>query len=249
MVCESCGEKKPKSALGGFPRAVVEIKNPEEIVMLRKVVVPASLGDDVAYPPVVGKYCNVVLYYEANDQVYLYSSDSIPTKITVNVEALKRQINQVAADLETETGEREAEDKKIWDEIEEIEMSSDVVDIVGTYAELQAYDTSKLHNNDIIKVLSDETHNDSISYYRYSKTSDAFTYVGSEGPYYTRTQINTMLEAKQDNLTAGSNISIDSNNVISAVDTTYTAGDGLSLNSTEFSVNTISSQDWSNLWQ
>ena len=166
MVCESCGEKKPKSALGAFPRAVIEIKNPEEIVMLRKVVVPASLGNDVEYPPVVGKYCNVVLYYEANDQVYLYSSDGIPTKITVDVEALKRQIEQVAADLETETGEREAEDKKIWDEIEEIEMSSDVVDIVGTYAELQAYDTSKLHDNDIIKVLADETHDDSISYYR-----------------------------------------------------------------------------------
>ena len=42
------------------------------------------------------------------------------------------------------------------------------------------------------------------------------------------------LSAKQDTLTAGSNVRID-NNVISATDTTYTAGSGLALNGTVFS--------------
>lgn len=46
------------------------------------------------------------------------------------------------------------------------------------------------------------------------------------------------LQGKQDVLTAGANITIDSNNEISATDTTYSAGNGLSLNGTEFSVDT-----------
>lgn len=45
------------------------------------------------------------------------------------------------------------------------------------------------------------------------------------------------LATKQDILTAGSNIQIE-NNIISATDTTYTAGTGLELNGTEFSVDT-----------
>ena len=47
----------------------------------------------------------------------------------------------------------------------------------------------------------------------------------------------TALAGKQDMLTAGTNVSIDSN-VISATDTTYSAGNGLSLSNTEFSVDT-----------
>jgi len=46
------------------------------------------------------------------------------------------------------------------------------------------------------------------------------------------------LQGKQDVLTAGANITIDSNNEISATDTTYTAGTGLSLKGTEFNIDT-----------
>ena len=221
MVCNTCGDKKPKNDSRSFPKATVEIVNPKELALLRKVVVPASLGDDVTNPPAVGKYCNVILYYEANDQVYLYSSDGIPTRITVDITELKKQIAKVAADLVTETDERKAADKDIWDEIETIEAASDVVDVVGTYAELQAYDTSKLHDNDLIKVLQDETRDDAITYYRWN--GSAFTYVGAEGPYYTASETDTLLAAKQDTLIAGANIQIAADGkTISATDTTYT---------------------------
>jgi TusA-related sulfurtransferase len=46
------------------------------------------------------------------------------------------------------------------------------------------------------------------------------------------------LENYQEKLTAGSNVQISAQNVISATDTTYTAGNGLSLSGTEFSVDT-----------
>lgn len=211
MACESCGEKKNVCENKNFTKATVEILNPKELSMFRKVTVPASMGDDTENPPRVGRYCNVILYYEANEQAYLYSSDGIPTKLTGDLSLIKKQIKDL-----------QDEDVKIWDEIELIEMSSDVVDIVGTYAELQQYDTSKLHDNDIIKVLQDETHSNETAYYRWSTTTSTFSYVGSEGPYYTESEIDIMLAGKQDTLTAGANITIDANNEISAVDTTYT---------------------------
>lgn len=51
------------------------------------------------------------------------------------------------------------------------------------------------------------------------------------------TAIESLQSGKQDNLIPSTNISIV-DNVISATDTTYTAGNGLSLNGTEFSVDT-----------
>ena len=117
--------------------------------------------------------------------------------------------------IEAETRARGLADNEIWAEINTIEMASDVVDIVGTYAALQAYDTSHLQDNDIIKVLKDETHSNATTYYRWNKTTSQFSYVGEEGPYYTTSQTDTLLAGKQDILTAGKNIGI-TNNVISS---------------------------------
>lgn len=117
--------------------------------------------------------------------------------------------------IEAETRARGLADNEIWAEINTIEMASDVVDIVGTYAALQAYDTSHLQDNDIIKVLKDETHSNATTYYRWNKTTSQFSYVGEEGPYYTTSQTDTLLAGKQDTLTAGKNIGI-TNNVISS---------------------------------
>ena len=56
--------------------------------------------------------------------------------------------------LSNEVSNRENADIYLQGQIDAISASSDVVDIVGTYAELQAYDTTKLKDNDIIKVPS-----------------------------------------------------------------------------------------------
>lgn len=189
------------------------------------------------YEPVMGAYHEVLLIDEAQNKRWLFDCDGVFTELpapgcienekgdsetcAISQKAFTDEVDKLDLALTSETAERKAEDKAIWDEIEEIEMSSDVVDIVGTYAELQAYDTSHLNNNDIIKVISDESHGDATSYYRYSKSTDTFSYVGSEGPYYTESEVDTLLGGKQDTLTAGTNITI-TNNTISATDTTYT---------------------------
>lgn len=112
--CTSCGAAPKKCSCKNkeFTKAVVEINNPEEtITLFRKVVIPASMGDDTAVPPVVGKYKNVLLFYEANSKSYLYSSDGIPTLLAngltdyeqaVNLPEINGHVlrgNQSAADL------------------------------------------------------------------------------------------------------------------------------------------------------
>ena len=97
-------------------------------------------------------------------------------------------ITNLTSTLSTETTNRENADNGLQSQIDAITASSDVKDIVGTYAELEAYDTSTLGNNDIIKVLQDETQNDQISYYRWNSTTETFSLIGSEGPYYTKAE-------------------------------------------------------------
>lgn len=84
-------------------------------------------------------------------------------------------------------------------QIDAITSASDVFDVVGTYAELQAYDKTTVPINDIIKVLQDSTHNNAATYYRLVEESGGGTdwqYIGSEGPYYTKSEIDTDFATK-----------------------------------------------------
>lgn len=133
-------------------------------------------------------------------------------------------IMDVAERIVTEEETRYREDQILQSEIDEIKNNPDVFDIVPTYAALQAYDTSQLTDKDIIRVLADETHDGASTYYRWSTQTQAFTYIGEVGDYYTREQIDDLLDEKQDELTAGDNITIEDESgalVISATDTTY----------------------------
>lgn len=87
--------------------------------------------------------------------------------------------------IDDEADTREQTDTDLQGQIDAIVAKSDVVDIVGTYADLENYDTSALGDKDVIKVIADETHDDAISYYRWSADDEEFNYVGSEGPYLT----------------------------------------------------------------
>lgn len=117
MTCNACGEQ-PKNTTKDFTKAVIEINNPEEIVLFRKVVIPASMGDDTAIPATIGKYSNVLLVYESNNHAYLYSSDGIPTLLTSDVsQELEQMIEAVADDLAAETAERVASDNTLQENI------------------------------------------------------------------------------------------------------------------------------------
>lgn len=240
--CTACGDK-PENTAKDFTKAVIEINNPETLVLLRKVVIPASMGDDTDVVPAIGKYRNIILQYEANGHIYLYSSDGIPTAIEANI---PQEVLDQIAELENDVDSLERADEELQREIDELKNSPDVVDIVATYADLMAYDTQHLGNNDVIRVLRDETHEGQSSYYRWDKPHSTWTFIGTVGDYYTKQQVDTLLDGKQDELTPGENVSIVDESgelVISTQDTTYTAGYGLELNGTEFSVDSSVVQD------
>ena len=144
-----------------------------EVVKRNGVALPVvDKAVDVAVPTTTSSLTNDSGYItnEVNDLVNYYDKDETDTLIA------------------TEAETRDAADLDLQGQIDAISSASDVVDVVGTYAELQSYDTSKLSDNDIIKVLTDETHDDAISYYRWNDTTNAFTYIGSQGPFYTKSE-------------------------------------------------------------
>ena len=117
MTCTACGEQ-PKNTAKDFTKAVIEINNPETLVLFRKVVIPTTMGDETSVPASVGKYFNVLLVYEANNHAYLYSSDGIPTLLTSDVaQDIEQKIDAVANDLATETLNRQNADDGLSNEI------------------------------------------------------------------------------------------------------------------------------------
>lgn len=88
----------------------------------------------------------------------------------------------------------------LQEQIDAITVSSDVFDVVGTYEDLQNYDTSTVPLNDIIKVLQDSTHNNAATYYRLVETSGGveWQYVGQEGPFYTKSEADAYFAFKSE---------------------------------------------------
>lgn len=111
--------------------------------------------------------------------------------------------------IDTEIHDRQVADIGLQGQIDAITSKSDVVDVVATYAALQAYDTQHLGDNDVIKVLDDETHGDALTYYRWSKTNQTWSYIGQEAPYYSKSQTDTLLLSKQDKIDSTHKLSAD----------------------------------------
>lgn len=156
MNCPSC-DKSDRGGKTCFPEKIVE-----RPILFRLVKIASSIGDEEAYPPTVGLYRNVLLNYEVNNHSYMYSSDGIPVFLETSIP------QSIYDDL-----------NNLQQEIDDLKNSPDVVDIVATYAGLQAYDTQHLGDNDIVRVLQDETHGGDSTYYRWDKTNSAWVYIGA----------------------------------------------------------------------
>lgn len=149
-----------------------------------------------------------VIEQGADGKLYVETPENITGDLadltTVNKTTLVAAINEVDADLATEvtnrtnavSGEatiRANADNNLQSQIDAITAASDVTDIVGTYAQLQAYDTTGLPDNSIIKVLQDESRQNETTYYRWVITGGigAWVLIGEEGPYYTISQADS----------------------------------------------------------
>ena len=83
-------------------------------------------------------------------------------------------------------------------QIDTINATQNVVDIVGTKADLNAYATKDLHANDKIEVLVDESQSNANTIYSWNGT--AWALVGSKAPYYSKAES----DARYDELKAKS---------------------------------------------
>lgn len=176
---------------------------------ITKVVVVSERGDSEEYAASQKwltlelealEAADVALQDNIDAEAATREADDKTLQDNIDAEAATREANDetLQDNIDAEEDAREAADQELWDEIEIIEAASDVVDVVGTYADLENYDTSALHDKDLIKVLQDETRDDAITYYRWSASNEEFSYVGAEGPYYTASETDTLLAGKVD---------------------------------------------------
>lgn len=117
--------------------------------------------------------------------------DEIKASVAAEAEARATEAQQLQNSIKAEQEARQIGDNDLQGQIDALSAASDVKDIVGTYQELQAYDTSTLWNNDIIKVLVDSTHDNATGYYRWNVQTSTFVYIGSEGPYATPAEVSS----------------------------------------------------------
>jgi len=110
----------------------------------------------------------------------------------ISVEGKLTDLNQdltktnLVSAINSEHDQRVSEDSHLQEQIDAINARKDVVDIVGSAAELENYNNQYISDNDIIKVLADENHQGRQSYYRWNATTKAFEYIGSDSASYTK---------------------------------------------------------------
>lgn len=81
---------------------------------------------------------------------------------------------------------KQSDTSSLQSQIDTINATQNVVDIVGTKAELNAYATKDLHANDKIEVLADESQNNANTIYEWN--GNAWSLVGSKAPYYSKSE-------------------------------------------------------------
>ena len=129
MGC-NCGKPKRDGQCGCKSPAVLQINNPPEYITFHKVSVPAVMGDSTTNPPAVGKYKNVLLYYEADQTSWLYSTDGIPTRLTNGITNYEDAINLPKINGNTLIGDKTGEELGLQDKLtagENIQISDENV--------------------------------------------------------------------------------------------------------------------------
>ena len=137
----------------------------------------------------------------------------------------------MSSSIISEYNDRVSVDISLQNQIDTIEATQNVIDLVADYAALTEYDTTNVKVNDKIQVICDETSANQTTIYSWN--NNTWNGIGMFGPYYTKSQVEEEITKaintekteresdieelntnKQNNLTAGDGIAI-SNDVIS----------------------------------
>ena len=177
---------------------VLEIHNHECPVLFHRVIVPAAMGDDETNPPRNGQYRNVLLVYEANGHVYLFSSDGIPTFISdggQGVDDYNELENKPSINGHELIGDSSLEDIGVTDAID------DALDDYTPTADLAAValsgDYDDLLNKPFIPTKTSDLTNDS-------------DFVSDANYVHTDNNFTDALESKLEGIAAGAEVNVQS---------------------------------------
>lgn len=143
-------------------------------------------------------------------------SSTLNTAINYTAEQLSDDIDNLSDSLTDEITDRISADNTLQNnitalqgQIETIEATQNVIDLVGTYTDLQNYDTTNVKIHDKIQVITDSTHDNQSTIYSWENNS--WSYVGMFGPYYTKSQVDEI--HRTNNLTVSYNDEIVTLNI------------------------------------
>lgn len=92
-----------------------------------------------------------------------------------DVQKIKDELNQIEVDEQLdETSENPVTNKAVTQAINGLNAAQNLLDIVGTDQDLEAYPTQNLLVNDKIKVLNDRAYDEQAAYYRWDGTQWKF---------------------------------------------------------------------------
>ena len=241
-----------------LPPQVLQINSKECPTLFHKVTIPAEIGDDETYPPKPGLYRNTLLVYEANNHVWMYSSDGIPTFISdggQGVDDYNELTNKPSIDGHELVDDSSLEDIGVIDAIEEAledyTPTSDLAEVAfsGDYEDLENTPTIPTVNNATLTIQKEGS-----SIGTFTANSDTDTTVNvvetdptvpswakqPTKPTYSYSEItdkpaiptvnDATLTINQNGVQAGTFTANQSTNeTIALTDTTYTAGTNVQI--------------------
>lgn len=172
----------------------------------------------------------------------------------LNSGANTTNIGQIATNtqnISNEVTNRQNADNALQSQIDALVVSSDVFDVVGTYADLQAYDISTVPVNDIIKVLVDSTHDNAATYYRCVENDNvkSWSYIGAEGAYYTKSEADSKFVEQTTTINGqalSNNITLDASDVGALPDSTVIGNGTLTIQKNGSTIDSFGANDTGN---
>ena len=178
-------------------------------------------------------------------------TSTVSSNYTTLDNRITSEVNTLNSSISDEETARINADNGLQSQIDAITSASDVTDIVGTYAELQAYDTTSLPDKSIIKVLQDESRNGETTYYRWVITNGtgAWILIGEEGPYYTKSEADGRFVTQTttiNNKALSSNITLTASDVGALPDSTVIGNGTLTIQKNSTTIDTFDANATSN---
>lgn len=137
-------------------------------------------------------------------------SGTLNEKISSSAEQLSNDISDLADNLSKEIDNRTSADNILQDninvlqgQIDTIEATQNVIDLVGTYNDLQNYDTTNVKVHDKIQVITDSTSGDQSTIYSWE--NGAWSGIGMFGPYYTKAETEGLITSTRNDFTSALN--------------------------------------------